>query len=72
MFSVRIANSAKFLQMPTETQLLYFHFVMRGDDDGVVEAYPIMKMLGLPEDTSSKKVCHPTQRRFSNFSYRLE
>ncbi len=43
MFSNRIANSAKFLQMPAESQLLYFHLVLRADDDGIVEAYPILK-----------------------------
>lgn len=50
MFSNRIANSAKFLQMPTEAQLLYFHLVLRADDDGVVESYPVVKLLGVPTD----------------------
>jgi hypothetical protein len=50
MFSNRIANSAKFLQMPTEAQLLYFHMILRADDDGVVEAYPLVKLLGTPQD----------------------
>ncbi len=50
MFSYRIANSAKFLQMPAESQLLYFHMVLRADDDGVVESYPLTKMLGLAPD----------------------
>lgn len=50
MFSNRIANSARFLQMPAETQLLYFHFILRADDDGIVESYPIMKLLGLATD----------------------
>lgn len=50
MFSNRIANSAKFLQMPSEAQLLYFHLVLRADDDGVVESYPIMRLLGLATD----------------------
>ncbi len=50
MFSNRIANSAKFLQMPTESQLLYFHMILRADDDGIVEAYPLMKLLGSGED----------------------
>jgi len=50
MFSNRIANSAKFLQMPAESQLLYFHMILRADDDGVVESYPLIKMLGLPTD----------------------
>lgn len=50
MFSNRIANSAKFLQMPSESQLLYFHLILRADDDGVVESYPITKLLGLAPD----------------------
>lgn len=50
MFSHRIANSAKFLQMPSESQLLYFHMILRADDDGVVESYPLIKMLGLASD----------------------
>ena len=50
MFSNRIANSAKFLQMPAESQLLYFHLILRADDDGIVEAYPVMKLLGIPPD----------------------
>ena len=50
MFSNRIANSAKFLQMPAESQLLYFHLVLRADDDGVVESYPVLKLLGLAPD----------------------
>lgn len=50
MFSNRIANSAKFLQMPSEAQLLYFHMILRADDDGVVEAYPLIKLLGSPSD----------------------
>lgn len=50
MFSSRIANSAKFLQMPTESQLLYFHLNLHADDDGIAEAYPIMKLLGISPD----------------------
>lgn len=50
MFSNRIANSARFLQMPTESQLLYFHMVLRADDDGVLETYPLMKLLGMGID----------------------
>lgn len=50
MFSNRIANSAKFLQMPAESQLLYFHMILRADDDGIVESYPLMKLLGTNTD----------------------
>lgn len=38
------------MQMPAESQLLYFHMVQRSDDDGVVEAYPLLKLLGLAPD----------------------
>jgi len=51
MFSNRVANSAQFLQMPAEAQLLFFHMVLRADDDGVVESYPIMRLLGTAPDT---------------------
>lgn len=50
MFSNRIANSAKFLQMPIESQLLYFHLILRADDDGIVESYPVIKILGITPD----------------------
>jgi len=53
MFSNRIANSARFLQMPSESQLAYFHMILRADDDGVVEAYPVLKMLGIQPDAFS-------------------
>jgi len=36
--------------MPSEAQLLYFHMVLRADDDGVVESYPLMKLLGVAPD----------------------
>lgn len=51
MFSNRVANSAKFLQMPAESQLLYFHMILRADDDGIVESYPIIKLLGAAPDS---------------------
>ena len=50
MFSFRIINSARFLQMPQEAQNLYFHLGLRADDDGVAEAYPVMKLLGTAND----------------------
>jgi len=50
MFSFRIINSAKFLKMPIDAQLLYFHLGIRADDDGVVEAYSAMKLVGSSDD----------------------
>lgn len=51
MFSNRIANSAKFLQMPSDSQLLYFHMILRADDDGIVEAYPLLQLLKTQPDS---------------------
>ena len=50
MFSKRIIGSARFLRMPRSTQALYFHLGMAADDDGIVEAYPIMQMVNASED----------------------
>ncbi len=36
--------------MPAESQVLYFHMVLRADDDGIVESYPIVRLLGLAPD----------------------
>ena len=50
MFSLKIINSAKFLKMPVDSQNLYFHLGIRADDDGIVEAYTAMRLIGSPED----------------------
>lgn len=50
MVSIKIIDSAKFLKMPTSTQSLYFHLITRADDDGVVEAFNVMRMIGSTED----------------------
>ncbi len=50
MFSLKIINSARFLKMPIDSQNLYFHLGLHADDDGIVEAYPVMKALGSNED----------------------
>lgn len=50
MFNKTITSSARFLKMPQEAQNLYFHLCMNADDDGVVEAFTIMQMLGSAED----------------------
>jgi len=39
------------LQMPLETQALYFHLIQHSDDDGIVEAFPIIRMIGSSEDS---------------------
>ena len=50
MFSVRLINSARFLKMPISCQALYFHLGLNADDDGVVEAYNVVKSVGCTED----------------------
>lgn len=50
MFSLRIIDTARFIRMPISCQALYFHLALRADDDGVVEAYNVMRLLGCSED----------------------
>ncbi len=50
MFSLKIINSARFLKMPSSSQLLYFHLGLNADDDGVVEGYNVMRMIGCSDD----------------------
>ncbi len=51
MFSLQIVDTDAFLEMPISTQLLYFHLVMRADDEGFVGSpKKIMKMVGLNDD----------------------
>lgn len=50
MFSRRITDSSRFVRMPLSAQALYFHLGQHADDDGVVESYPVMKMVGANED----------------------
>lgn len=51
MFSKAITESARFIKMPLETQALYFHLCLSADDDGIVEAFSIMRMVGTTEDS---------------------
>lgn len=50
MFSISIISSARFLKMPVSSRLLYYDLGMRADDDGVVEAYNVLRMTGSTED----------------------
>lgn len=50
MFSLKIINSARFLKMPVDSQALYFHLGLHADDDGIVEAYPVMRSVGASDD----------------------
>src|SRR3990167_5967827 len=51
MFSTQIVDSDAFLDMPVSSQLLYFHLVMRADDEGFVgNPKKIMRTIGIQED----------------------
>lgn len=50
MVSNKVIDSAKFIKMPISSQCLYFHLIAKGDDDGVVEAFNVMRMIGATED----------------------
>ena len=50
MFSKSVVESARFLKMPPSSQNLYFHLGMNADDDGIVEAYPVINMIKAQED----------------------
>ena len=50
MFAKSIIGSAKFLRMPMTSRLLYYDLGMYADDDGVVEAFAVMRLTGATED----------------------
>lgn len=50
MFSNNITNSANFLKMPATSRLLYYDLGMAADDDGIVEAFTVMRTTGATED----------------------
>ena len=50
MLSRSITSSARFLKLPFSTQALYMHLVLSGDDDGVCEAYTILKLCSASEE----------------------
>lgn len=50
MFSKKIVSSARFLRMPASTRELYFQLGINADDDGVAEAFTVMRQVGATED----------------------
>ena len=51
MFTRKITESDAFLDMPSSTQMLYFHLAMNADDDGFVNnPKKIQKMCGAADD----------------------
>lgn len=50
MFAKAVVNSARFLRMPPTSRLLYYDLGMAADDDGIVEAFTVMRTTGATED----------------------
>ena len=50
MFAKSVIWSARFLRMPSTSRLLYYDLGMQADDDGVVEAFSVMRTTGATED----------------------
>lgn len=51
MLSLQIVDTDAFLEMPTSSQGLYFHLVVRADDEGFVgNPKKVIKMIGCNED----------------------
>lgn len=50
MFSKAVVSSARFLRMPQTSRLLYYDLGMAADDDGVVEAFTVIRTTGAAED----------------------
>lgn len=50
MFAKPVINSARFLRMPPTSRLLYYDLGMAADDDGIVEAFTVIRTTGAAED----------------------
>lgn len=51
MLSLQIVNSDPFLDLPASAQCLYFHLVLRADDDGFVNSTRmVQRMIGASDD----------------------
>ena len=50
MFAKATVGSARFLRMPATSRLLYYDLGMAADDDGVVEAFSVMRTTGATDD----------------------
>lgn len=49
MFSRKVIESGRMLKLSPRAQLLYIHLCMAADDDGVVEAFPVLSLIRAPE-----------------------
>lgn len=50
MFAKSVIGSARFLRMPPTSRLLYYDLGMTADDDGIVEAFTVIRTTGATED----------------------
>ena len=50
MISKKVCESARFLRLPATSQALYMHLILNADDDGIVEAYGVMRLINACED----------------------
>ena len=50
MFATAVVEYSAFLRMPLSTQALYFHLGLNADDDGVVDAWGVARLIGSSED----------------------
>lgn len=50
MFARAVITSARFLRMPQTSRLLYYDLGMAADDDGIVEAFTVIRTTGAAED----------------------
>lgn len=50
MFAKSITNSARFLRMDASARLLYYDLGMMADDDGIVEAFTVVRTTGAKEN----------------------
>lgn len=50
MIALSVYRQTKFLMLSFAAQALYAHLVVNADDDGVVQAFPIIRMVGAKEE----------------------
>lgn len=50
MFAKSVVGSARFLKMPPTSRLLFYDLGMQADDDGIVEAFTVLRTTGAAED----------------------
>ena len=50
MISDAIISSGRFLKLSDKAKTLYMYLIVRTDDEGAVEAYPAMMLIGAPQE----------------------